>query len=312
LRKLYLTFDVEDHFHENAIKILRIILEKLDRHKLKGIFFITGLMAEKLAKFPDILDMLGNHEIGYHSSAHSVKPQIFEFTDVKNYEEAYLESLKRETSHVNPTTGITEGEGGIVFLKKLFPQNKVVAYRAPGNCWSPPHFEALVKLGIRFDFSLYVSVPTNYKGVTFYPYTTLQHWEGKLTEYKILVYSLLKYKYITLGFHPCLYANEGIWDSIYMKKSLQESRAVKPRSTEKIKSLMTKIELLFTLIKILEKLKLTEVTPTLTRAQNKLELTKKDVEKWYVTSMRWASFFGYKPKFIRDHFFNYFDDSLDS
>ena len=65
--------------------------------------------------YPELLDLLEKHEIGYHSSSHSVHPTIFEFTDVAKYDKAYQTSILRETSHINPLTGKIEGSGGILF-----------------------------------------------------------------------------------------------------------------------------------------------------------------------------------------------------
>lgn len=84
-------------------------------------------MAEKLENFPNIVQLLNEHEIGYHSSSHSVRPTIFEFTDIQDYEKAYQISLERETSHINPLTGKIEGKGGIHSVKNLFPKKQIIA-----------------------------------------------------------------------------------------------------------------------------------------------------------------------------------------
>ena len=123
-RRLLLTFDVEDFINPNAISALRFTLKILSKYKLKAIFFITGYMAEKISNFPEIIDLLKKHEIGYHSTSHSVHPIIPEYTDVKNYKKAYEISLKRETSHINPLTGKIENEGGIYLLQDLFHPQK--------------------------------------------------------------------------------------------------------------------------------------------------------------------------------------------
>ena len=75
--------------------------------------------AEKIGNYPKILDLLEDNYIGYHSSAHTVRPTIIEYTDIKNYILAQRISLKRETSHINPLTGEIEGKGGISPLSNL-------------------------------------------------------------------------------------------------------------------------------------------------------------------------------------------------
>ncbi len=131
-------------------------------------------MAEKLSNFPATVELLNEHQIGYHSSGHSIHPTLFEFTDVESYEEAYQTSLIRETAHINPLTGEIEGSGGIHASKALFPKKQIVAFRAPGYCWTPPHLDAMKTLGITYDFSTNISVdPISYQGITFYPFTIL-------------------------------------------------------------------------------------------------------------------------------------------
>ena len=170
MHKLYLTFDTEDFISSNSIFGLNNVLNLLKKHQVKALFFITGHMAEKLEDFPKTVSLLYEHLIGYHSSGHSVHPTIFEFTDVENYKQAYFESVKREMAHINPLTGDVEGRGGLCALKKLFPHHSIVAFRAPGHCWTPPHVEALKSLGIKNHLSAHFSAtPLEYKGISFDP-----------------------------------------------------------------------------------------------------------------------------------------------
>ena len=133
-----MTFDTEDFTSEKSVPALNRILELVEKHRLTGLFFTTGLMAEKLSDYPDTIAMLNEHQIGFHTSSHSVHPTAFEFTDIEDYKEPYRASLLRETSHINPVTGAIEGTGGIHVLKALFPQKRIVVFRAPGFCWTSP------------------------------------------------------------------------------------------------------------------------------------------------------------------------------
>lgn len=152
MRKLQLTFDTEDFISPNSIWVLQWILKRLKKYDLQAWFFLTGHMAEKLENFPTVVDLLCEHQIGYHSSSHSVHPTIFEFTDVEDYEQAYQVSLERETAHIDPLTGEIDGKGGILTLRALFHTKQITSFRAPGHCWAPPHLEALRTLGIVSDF----------------------------------------------------------------------------------------------------------------------------------------------------------------
>lgn len=311
-RRFLLTFDVEDFINPNAISALQRILEILQKYKLKAIFFITGLMAEKLCNFPEIIELLRNHEIGFHSSSHSVRPIIPEYTDIKNYKEAYAISLERETSHINPITGKSEKEGGIYFLQDLFHPKKIEAYRAPGMCWTPPHIEALTDLGIKYDFSssITISEPVYYQGITFYPCTFIQQWDGSLYDYQCLMSAILKRKIAVFDLHPTLYVNQDMWDSIYYKGNPSSLLKARKRHSEEVASLFTKFELLLKQIKFLQRTKLIEVNPNLNTSSKKLATNKNEVKRYYETAIRWPKkFFNYSPRFILNHFYEFFENA---
>ena len=76
MKKLILSFDVDDCINPNAIIALETILRLLNKYRVTALFFITGHMAERLSNFPKIIDLLNYHDIGFHSSSHSVRPII--------------------------------------------------------------------------------------------------------------------------------------------------------------------------------------------------------------------------------------------
>ncbi len=312
MRKLLLTFDIEDFVNANAIGALRTILEMLEKYKSKGLFFITGHMAEKLSKFPEILELLKNHEIGFHSSSHSVRPIIPEYADIENYRQAYTVSLERETAHINPLTGKVEGEGGIYFLQDLFHPKKIEAYRAPGNSWTPPHLEALADLGIKFDFSsnLSTSTPVNHRGITFYPYTFIQQWEGDLSHYKCLFSAILKRKVSVFDLHPTLYVNDAEWDSIYFRGNPPALLKVRKKPLKEAMPLFARFELLLKQINFLRHTRSIEVNPKLKKSVRDLNMSEDEIEKCYMGSISWPKkHFNYSPKFIRDHFYEFFESA---
>jgi len=309
LHRLFLTFDTEDFISENSVLGLHNILEILKKNELTALFFITGQMAEKLYSSPDTVDLLNEHQIGYHTSSHSVHPTLFEFTDVKGYEEAYQASLLRETAHINPLTGAVEGKGGIHALKALFPPKQIVAFRAPGHCWSPPHLEALKTLGINYDFSTGISVaPINYKGITFYPYPIFGHWQGTSSEYRLLLLAL-RHDTSVLTMHPSKIVNQLEWDLIYFKSNPPTLSQPPARSPAEAASLFHKLDLLLRQIGDLQKTHLVEVTPALKKPRRTLSPTGIDVERWYQISLRWAIKQEYKPRFLHQHFLRFFEIS---
>lgn len=313
IHDVILTFDNEDFINDRSVKALHRILVLLAKYDFKALFFITGHMAEKLKNFPETLGLLLDHEIGYHSSSHSVRPTIFEYTDVKNYQEAYLTSIKREEAHINPLTGEIEREGGIRFLKDLFPNKSIVSFRAPGCCWSPPHLEALTKLGIQFDFSTVISQRAVYfKGISFYPSSVCaieQILFDRLFNIKFLR-SALKNKITVLTSHPNLFVNQRSWDYIYHRGNPEKLLKVPPKPRQEIQSKFLKFESSLKLIALLRRMKLIEVTPYLSESQIDLTITRKGILESYRASVNWPKrYFDYEPIFLLSHFFDYFNVS---
>ncbi len=313
MKSFFLTFDTEDFISDNSIPGLHSLLELLKKHELTGLFFITGLMAEKLAHFPKTVDLLNEHQIGYHSSSHSVHPTIFEFTDVASYEEAYQASLFRETAHIDIFTGKTDGPGGINALKTVFPKKNIVAFRAPGYCWTPPHLEALRTLGITYDFSTNFSIdPVFFHGITFYPFTFITtHWQGRLGEHYRLQRMVLNRETSVLTIHPSSMVNRVDWDLIYYTKfgNLHNPEHITQppaKSPSEIKSNYHRFNLLLKHLATLQKLHLLNITPQLKPANKTICPNLPTISEYYKTSMKWAEMFNYKPKFIMEHFVHFF------
>jgi len=271
-------------------------------------------MAEKLANFPETVDLLNEHQIGYHSSSHSVHPALFEFTDIESYYEAYQTSLIRETSHINPLTGEIEGIGGIYALRALFPEKKIVAFRAPGYCWTPPHLDALKTLGITCDFSTDICIePISYRETTFYPFTIqLNNWNGRVLEHlRIQRFSLIR-EVSVLTIHPSTMVNQLEWDLIYYPKfnkgKLNPANLdrLPARTPNEVASIFRKFDLLLRHLETLQKMHLLKVTSKPTPTNRTLFPTLKDAEKSYKQSINWAEGYGYKPKFLHSHFTQFF------
>ena len=306
--KVFLTFDVEDFINPASISALYRTLGMLRKYDLKGLFFITGYMAEKLSNFPKIIHLLHNHEIGYHSSAHSVRPTIPEYTDLESYEEAYLYALRRESSHIDLLTGQVNGKGGFTFLKDLFRDKEIVSFRAPGGCWTPPLIDALRNFGIKFDFSADISsMPVHHKDITFYPSSILID-QLRPTLYLRLVYIILNNRILVLSSHPNSFVNRIAWDSFYNIGNPKRISKVQQRTRGETKHMLMKLERLLKQIKFLQERKLIEVTPDLVESSNDVKMTKDMIQRSYERSVWWIkTFFGYEPKFLRNHFFRFFD-----
>ncbi len=275
-------------------------------------------MAEKLFSYPSTVDLLNTHQIGYNSSSHSIHPTLFEFTDVKSYEEAYQISLIRESAHINPLTGEIEGPGGIEALRALFHRKKIVAFRAPGYCWSPPHLEAIKTFGITYDFSTNASYePKCFRGFTFYPFPILPYnWQGGIREHYRLGLITLQRETSVLTIHPSTMVNKLDWDLIYypkhnnLKTNPYNLAGPPSRSPLEASSIFHKFYLLLIHLRTLQKIHLLEVTPELKVSNNTLHSAPIDIEKYYKNSVHWAEGFDYKPKFLYDHFVRFFSMDL--
>jgi len=308
---LYLTFDIEDFINEKAFSVLKQIINILDTAQLKGLFFITGHVADKLNTYPEIVNTLENHEIGYHSSAHSVRPLIIEYTDIENYDQAIQTALTRETSRISPITGKILGPGGLLSLKKLFPKKIITSFRAPGFGWSPPIIEALGKLGIQHDFSTRLKTgPFKFKKIQFYPFpTVLCPPDGYPFNLRTLSRSIRKSlpsSAIVLLLHPTTIANQEHWDSIYFQGNPPELIRVKERNPQEEKAQIKDFTRFIDHIKTLKKIGVIDVTPPFKNAKP-LTPDINLVNQMYLDSVLWVQeHFNYKPQFISTQFQHFF------
>lgn len=311
-RHVLLTFDVEgqlrkeDFFDETSLMCLQKVLGLLEENDFKGIFFITGSATEQIQRYPHIVELLSRHEIGYHSSSHTVRPRIFEYTDVENYEEAVEISFKRETSHINPETGQIEGEGGILALRKTFPQKRVICFRAPFLAWSPPHLEALRKLGIMYDFSSDISTsPLSFRGITFYPSpisidgveATVVH-RGQEDFFPKPLFSIFLKRVVTVLFtHPA---------RLFEKPS---TRKVENAFTENVRARLALpfFQLFLDQLRFLQEANLIQVTASPSKNWQPLNMRDLNVERIYRASVRAPiRLFDTNPQFVRSHFLHFF------
>lgn len=301
VNQLLMSFDTEDFENARSVEALHFILRLLHKYSLRSLFFLTGHFAERLRFFPEVIDLLQSHEIGYHSTCHSIRPNIFEYTDVESYQDAYKVSLKRETSHINSCTGDVEGKGGIEVLRDIFPRKKVEAFRAPGFSWSPPHLEALASLGIKYDFSTNLSsIPVCYKEITFYPPPTLIDWRDTFSYYQRLLRSVLSSEVTILDFHPDLFVNKAHWDLFFPNHAPQKSMM-------QTRVLLLKFEALLNAIRLLRNCKLTEATPRLAKPEGELDVSRINIDDVFKEIALWpATQFNYTPRHLRSHLQEYF------
>ncbi len=92
------SFDTEDFTSNSSADAIVILADLLEREGVKANFCITGLLAKQLIawKRQDVLTSLKPHETQLHSLGHSLHPTINEYTDIKDFEKAYLRCKKEE------------------------------------------------------------------------------------------------------------------------------------------------------------------------------------------------------------------------
>jgi hypothetical protein len=276
-------------------------------------------MAKTLETNPIVCELLQEHFIGYHSSSHSVRPIIPEFTDTKNFATGISNSLIRETSYINPINGNVEDKGGLISLRELFSNKEISSFRAPGLCWTPPHMEALKKLGIKYDFSSGIYNKFNsgnvlkFKGVKFFPSPKFIINSGKFSLHEELLNQIslkfLRNKTFCFIIHGYSFAATSYWDSLYFLSNPKELSKTKILNEKNITRKIIFFETFLKMLKKLEKLNLINMDINHNEIESiKIDGKKVDVKKTYLSSIKWCyDYFNYKPKYLLSHFFTYFN-----
>jgi len=307
-KEVFLTFDVEgpteneDYLPRESAEALLGVLAELKRFRLTGLFFITGTAAERLPQYPEIMELLRSNLIGYHSSSHSIRPRIFEYTDVEDYQQAMEISMKRETSSIDPHTGNILGEGGIQQLRRIFHSNDVKFFRAPFLCWSPPHMECLKELGFKFDFSTNIcDIPVQFKGLTMFPAPTIVDTisekvasvveNQKRVFPRFLLRKMLTRECTVLLLHP--------------------SKLVCPYQVSRRALSRVAFRMLLSELSVLRRTGAIVVTPSPKVSSNNLDVKRTDAKKLYTENASICRrLFGYETKYMRNHFMKFFGKSV--
>jgi hypothetical protein len=320
--QVFLTFDVEGPApHEDVLDqrtqfILMVILRKLKRNKLRGLLFLPGSVAWAVQNNPELLQALQSHEIGYHSSTHTTRPLIFEFTDIADYNAAIAVSIEKETQLSRSSVAKNVQGKGLLAFQETFPECKIVSFRAPFMSWSPPHLEALQSLGISYDFSSSVTDrPFYYRDVMFYPPALpldgipnmVGFWgespsnaKNRGSKLNLTLLRILRGSCTVLSLHPARLVFKT--RRSYLKK---DSKNIERGSLD-VATRLCVIELLFRQLNILQRMKLIEVTPSL--KIEKETIPEFNLRLAYNRSVYAArKLFHYNPRFLYSHFEKFFD-----
>ena len=174
----YLTIDVEDYFQVSAFeKVIdpsswhvfesrvehntAIILDLLDKKRVKGTFFIVGWIAERYPKLVKQIFACG-HEIGCHSYWHR---KVYDLSP-----DTFRQDTYRAKSILEDITG-----------------QSVIGYRAPSysitskSLWA---LDVLAELGFQYDSSIFPTYHDNY-GIPDAPRFAYRLTMSKMMEYPI-------------------------------------------------------------------------------------------------------------------------------
>jgi len=331
-KKILLTFDIEgipgreDFINNYILKYVHKVLKLLDKYGFHGLFFINGNVVKDICRNHDVYNLLSKNEIGFHSSSHSVKPMLFEYIDVPDYNDAMEKTIIRENSNVDPYTGKIDGSGGVQLLRESFSEKKIISFKAPFDYFSPPHAEALRELGLTHIFScdLYHK-PFFFKGLTFYPKTyyidgaftklikfnDVNHYSKKHAHSISLSFPFLierfNSEYIILGIHPSHF--------YYGVKELKNiyRRPMHPYHLRKKRRLSIKfdfylLELFYKKLYRLQKMDLVDVEPSLYDSNMFFDPNEINIGKNYHYCVALTSnIFGYTPKYLMNHYRYFFD-----
>jgi hypothetical protein len=135
-KKILLWYDVEDYLTLETDETLFRLLQMLDESGVKcTLKFCTKkyrLLKERGRT--DILKLVANHELAFHTTNHSVHPLPTEYLDRMGFREGAEEFDNREYS-------------GFEELKATSGQN-LTSYGHPGVAWAPQVFPALRRWGV--------------------------------------------------------------------------------------------------------------------------------------------------------------------
>lgn len=313
-KQAFLTFDVEgpsgreDFADSPLIKVLCKLLKMLNEHHLKGLFFFPSTV-DSLYKNRLVHELLDKHDVGFHSSSHSVRPGIIECTDLGDYDDAVQASLIRETSQIDPVSGRIVGSGGIYSLREAFPNKTINAFRAPFNYFSPPNVESLRKLSIEFVFSGdFCSEPFSYRGLTYYP-SAKYLGSFKSSLYATYLVMMSNRKIIVFDVHPAPFVYKKSKDQLklhFRNPMTTFQLELKPSLLSVFN--LSWFESILAPLSVFQKLELIEVSPRLQQAKVQFNPKAKNFERTMLYSQSIATdLFGYNPRFLRNQYLQFFE-----
>jgi len=199
-------------------------------------------------------------------------------------------------------------------LRDTFSGNEVRCFRAPFFGWSPPHLEALKKLGVTVDFSSSLSNrPVCFKGITLYPLpipiddgleATFLYRGSRDIFPEPIITMLLRRKVTVFSMHPA---------TLLVKNPFSGRDEYIVGGNVRTKLAACLLRLFFKRINFLRENNLIRVTASPSQNWDQLNPEEVDVPTLYQQSIQdTRRLFDHNPRFLLSHFVHFFGESRES
>lgn len=215
-----LWFDTEDYILPQSDDAAKRLAVFLTQQGIKATFKMVGEKARVLERRGrrDVIGALAQHEIGYHTNAHSQHPTPAEYESTLDWDTGVEEFIRRERS-------------GFDDVRRILGQTPT-CYGQPGSSWAPQAFPALKKWGVRVNLAEGSQVGLNGKpfwyggllnifntseGSKLRPnqdWSNLAEARARFQEFHLRMTSRPEGGIISLYFHPCEFVQREFWDSV--------------------------------------------------------------------------------------------------
>ncbi len=136
--RVYVTlwFDTEDWTLPGPDDLLLPLCEILEKHRIHATFKMVGEKVRGLERRGqgDVIRALARHDIGFHTTYHSIPPAVTAYLDHVDWLDGIDEFARREGA------GFSE-------VKRVFKRTPV-CYGQPGSTWAPQVYGALRRWGV--------------------------------------------------------------------------------------------------------------------------------------------------------------------
>ncbi len=223
-------FDTEDFILPEADDAAKRIAKIFSDRNIKATFKMVGEKVRVLEERgrDDVILALSRHDIGYHSTNHSIHPTPAEYCRHLDWHEGAEEFLRRE--------GV-----GLATFQRVFGVN-ASCYGQPGGSWTPQSYAALREMGIPLYLDECGHVGLNngpfwYCGIlnvlNMGPLAARQSgWTDEDVKKAIAkfdaAYGIAAMKgggIISMCYHPCEFVHQAFWDAVNFSKGANPPRS---------------------------------------------------------------------------------------